>query len=234
MFKYDKKLLVSGCGISFSGQQAKTWVNILSLAGADIVDVGGPAVSNQWIINRAFLQLEADPGIRQAVIQITAIGKLDVEINDERIETLVEPDTIRNFTVDDVWPSSASEEHESKRLWKQWLCSPKLEQQDVICKLRLLKHWCGTHDVKLTVIQGYDMLWDNDQHAQLTSIIHNIEYNIIDHYHGTDWYKSHGDIDVPVLGFQFEIAQTVAQQIDPGLVDRVEKIRHDFTKSRAS
>ncbi len=168
MYKYDKKLLVSGCGISFGGQTARTWVNILSLAGADITDVGGPAVSNQWIINRAFLQLEADSDIRQAVIQLTAIGKLDVEINNERIKTLVEPDPIRNFTVDDVWPSSASEEHESKRLWKQWLCSPKLEQQDVICKLRLLKHWCDTHDVKLTVIQGYDMLWDNDQHAQST------------------------------------------------------------------
>lgn len=234
MFKYDKKLLVSGCGITFSGQQAKTWVNILSVAGADIVDVGGPAVSNQWIINRAFLQLEADPDIRQAVIQLTAIGKLDVEINDERIETLVEPDPIRNFTVDDVWPSSASVEHPSKQLWKQWLCSPKLEQQDVICKLRLLKHWCDTHDVKLTVIQGYEMFWDKDQHAQLTSIMHDIGYNIMDHYQGTDWYNSHGDIDVPVLGFQFEIAQAVAQQIDPGLADRVEKIRQDFTKSRAS
>ena len=56
----------------------------------------------------------------------------------------------------------------------------------------------------------------------------------MDHYQGTDWYNSHGDIDVPVLGFQFEIAQAVAQQIDPGLADRVEKIRQDFTKSRAS
>jgi hypothetical protein len=234
MFKYDKKLLVSGCGITFSGQTARTWVNILSLAGADIVDVGGPAVSNQWIINRVFLQLEADPDIRQAVIQLTAIGKLDVEINDERIETLVEPDTIRNFTVDNVWPSSASVEHPSKQLWKQWLCSPKLEQQDVICKLRLLKHWCDTHDVKLTVFQGYEMFWDQDQQAQLASVIANIEYNIMDHYQVTDWYHSHGDIDVPVLGFQFEIARAVAQQVDAGLLDRVEKIRQDFTKSRAS
>jgi hypothetical protein len=232
MFKYDKKLLVSGCGLTFSGQQAKTWVNILSLAGADITDVGGPAVSNQWIINRAFLQLEADTDIRQAVIQLTSIGKLDVEVNDERIETLVEPDTIRNFTVDNVWPSSASIEHPSKQLWKQWLFSPKLEQQDVICKLRLLKHWCNTHDVKLTVIQGYKMLWDKDQQAQLASVIDNIEYNIMDHYQGTEWYNSHGDIDVPVIGFQFEIARVVAQQVDVGLVDRVEKICQDFVKSR--
>ena len=232
MYKYDKKILVSGCGITFSGQQAKTWVNILSLAGADIIDVGGPAVSNQWIINRVFLQLEADPDIRQAVIQLTAIGKLDVEINDERIETLVEPDTIRNFTVDNVWPSSASVEHPSKQLWKQWLFSPKLEQQDVICKLRLLKHWCDTHDVKLTVIQGYKMLWDKDQQAQLASVINDLDYNIMDHYHSTDWYNSHIDIDVPVMGFQFEIARAIAQQVDFRLVDQVEKIYQDFARSR--
>ena len=233
MYKYDKKILVSGCGISFSGQQAKTWVNILSLTGADIVDTGAPAVSNQWIINRAFLQLEADSTIRQAVLQLTAMGKLDVEINEERIKELVEPDPIRNFTVDDVWPSSASEHHPSKQLWRQWLFSVQLEQQDVICKLRLLKHWCDAHAVKLTVIQGYDMRWDPDQQAQLASIIHDVEYNIIDHYHGSEWYTNNQTIDVPVLGFQFETALAVAQHIDPALADRVEKIRQDFEKSRA-
>ena len=108
MSKSDKKLLVSGCGITFSGQTSKTWVNILSVAGADIIDVGAPAVSNQWIINRAFLQLEADPEIKKAIIQLTAIGKLDVEIDDERVKVLVEPDSIRDFTVDNVWPSSFS------------------------------------------------------------------------------------------------------------------------------
>lgn len=234
MYKCDKKLLVSGCGISFSGQQAKTWVNILSLAGVDIVDVGAPAVSNQWIINHAFLQLEADPTIQQAVLQLTALGKLDVEITDERVKTLVEPDPVRNFTVDDVWPSSASLAHPSKQLWRQWLFSPKLEQQDVMCKLRLLKHWCNTHQVKLTVIQGYNMFWEEDQCSQVTSIIHDIDYNIIDHYQSTDWYVNNQEIDVPVLGFQFDIAQAIAQEVDSDLADRVEKIRQDFVKSRAS
>lgn len=234
MYKSDKKLLVSGCGISFSGQQAKTWVNILSLAGADIVDAGAPAVSNQWIINRAFLQLEANPDIKQAVLQLTALNKLDVEVDDERIAALVEPDSIRNFTVDDVWPSSASEEHESKRLWKQWLSSPGLERQDVLCKLKLLKHWCNTNNVNLVVIQGYEMFWDSNQQAQLESIIHNIDYNIMDHYQSTTWYVGDHAIDVPVLGFQFEIALSVTQQVDPALTERVEKIRQDFAKSRAS
>ena len=90
------------------------------------------------------------------------------------------------------------------------------------------------HDVKLTVIQGYRMLWDQDQQAQLASVINDLNYNIMDHYHSTDWYNSHGNIDVPVLGFQFDIAKVIAQQINPELMNRVEKIRQDFAKSRAT
>jgi hypothetical protein len=75
------------------------------------------------------------------------------------------------------------------------------------------------------------MFWEEDQLSQVTSIIHDIDYNIIDHYQSTDWYVTNQDIDVPVLGFQFETALVVAQQIDPALVDRVEKIRQDFEKS---
>lgn len=232
MSKSDKKLLVSGCGITFSGQTVPTWVNVLGLAGADIVDVSGPAVSNQWIINRAFLQLEADRSINQAVIQLTALNKLDVEINDERIKTLVEPDSLRNFTVDDVWPSSASEEHPSKRLWKQWLSSPGLERQDIMCKLKLLKHWCDSHQVNLVVIQGYDLFWNTDQQSQMSSVIADIDYNIMDEYRTTVWYQDHLSIDVPVLGFQLELAARLAQQTCPDLVPRVGKIRQDFSKSR--
>jgi hypothetical protein len=232
MYKYDKKILVSGCGISFSGQQAKTWVNILGLACADIVDTGAPAVSNQWIINRAFLQLEADPEIQQVIIQLTALGKLDVEINDERIETLVEPDTVRNFTVDNVWPSSTSEEHKSKQLWKQWLSSPALEQQDIICKLKLLKHWCNTHQVDLEIVQGYNLHWNQSQKTQLLSVINDVDYNIIDEYHNTAWYHNNNSVDVPVLGFQFELALKMAQQLCPELLAQIEKIHQDFARSQ--
>lgn len=232
MYKSDKKLLVSGCGITFSGQASKTWVNILGLAGADIVDVSGPAISNQWIINRAFLQLEDDPEIQQVIIQLTALCKLDVEINDERIKTLVEPDTVRNFTVDDVWPSSTSEEHDSKRLWRQWLCSPRLEQQDIICKLKLLKHWCDTHEVDLVVVQGYDLHWDQQQKTQMASVINDIDYNIMDEYHNTAWHHNKNSIDVPVLGYQFELALKLAQQICPELLAQIEKIHQDFARSR--
>jgi hypothetical protein len=227
----DKKLLVSGCGITFSGQTHRTWVNVLSIAGADIVDVSGPAVSNQWILNRAFMQLEADKNIKKVVIQLTACGKLDVEVNEERIKTLVDPDSVRNFTVDDVWPSSFSLEHESKRLWKQWLFSFGLEQQDVICKLKLLRHWCDTHQIQLLVIQGYDMHWSSVQQTQLTHIIDRVDYTIMDEYKNTKWYQSNSGVDTPVLEYQIELAIDIAKQIQPDLLPRIEKIQQGFVKS---
>jgi hypothetical protein len=51
----NKKILISGCGFSFSKQERKTWVNVLKSVGVNIVDVGGPAVSNQWILNKTFI-----------------------------------------------------------------------------------------------------------------------------------------------------------------------------------
>ena len=108
----NKKFLVSGCGFSWSGQERKTWVNILRAVGVDLVDVGGPAVSNQWIINRAFQQLLANQ-FDHVIIQLTSLGKLDVEINAER-QHLVNNDSLRNFVVDGIWPSSHSQEHPAK------------------------------------------------------------------------------------------------------------------------
>lgn len=225
----DKKLLVSGCGITFSGQTQRTWVNVLSAAGADIVDVSAPAVSNQWIINRAFQQLHLDNHIKKAVIQLTACGKLDVEVNPDRIKSLVEPDTVRNFTVDDVWPSSFSLEHESKQLWKQWLSSPGLEREDIICKLILLQHWCHTHEIQLLVIQGYAMSWNGLQHHQLASIIDGLDHNIMDEYKQSQWYQP--DSDVPALGYQIQLAMHIAQQIQPDLLPRIEKMQQAFARS---
>ena len=45
------KILISGCGISFSGIKP-TWVKVLKLCGYDITDVSGPAISNQLITNQ--------------------------------------------------------------------------------------------------------------------------------------------------------------------------------------
>ena len=225
MFKYDKKLLVSGCGITFSGQTARTWVNILSLAGADIVDVGGPAVSNQWIINRAFLQLEADPDIRQAVIQLTAIGKLDVEVDDERIKVLVEPDTIRNFTVDNVWPSSASEEHPSKKLWAKWLFSPGLEVEDLFCKLVLLKNFCDTKNIQLFVFQGYPIPWLETQQNYLQDIIIDIDDWLYKAYPESEHYQFHDHTNsVPCLSYQIVLARQIAQKCNIDIENKINKL----------
>ena len=140
------KILVSGCGITFSNQKLKTWPNILQLAGCTVIDVGGPAVSNQWIINKTFLGLQKYPDVKTAIVQLTTLGKLDVEVDLERIDALVKPDPLRNFIIDKnlqvksgnqientgTWPSSGSTHHESKKHWYKWLFSPALDRKSVV------------------------------------------------------------------------------------------------------
>ena len=45
------KILISGCGISWSMQERPTWVKVLRLCNVDIDDQAGPAISNQMILN---------------------------------------------------------------------------------------------------------------------------------------------------------------------------------------
>ena len=83
------KILISGCGMSWSSQERPTWVNVLKLCGVDIEDRAGPAISNQLILNK-MLESVMDNNYSQAICQLTSIKKLDVElINDER-KALVE------------------------------------------------------------------------------------------------------------------------------------------------
>jgi hypothetical protein len=195
------KLLVSGCGITYTGQPARTWATILKLAGVDVIDVSGPAVSNQWIVNRAFMKLQQDSEIKHAIIQLTALGKLDVEVDLVRELALVRSDSTRNFVVDSVWPSSTSIEHPAKSAWREMLFSPRLEQQDLEVKLTLLQEWCTQRDIQMLVVQGYDMHWHN--HDEMNSIIDNIEWNVMSDYQQTKWYKLDFEKDVPVTEYQF-------------------------------
>lgn len=220
------KLLVSGCGITFSNQEAKTWVNILKSIGVNIVDVSGPAVSNQWILNRAILQLQRDPTIKKAVIQLTSLGKLDVEIDEERFNVLVAPDSKRNFTVNKIWPSSASVEHESKALWRKWLHSPGLEKQDIKVKLLLLKNYCETNNIDCVVVQGYDMLWSAVDKQELGSIISDIDGNIIDDYKMSACYDA--EKEVPVLEYQFHLAEVFCNTLTSEFADRLQKIKSQY------
>lgn len=223
--------MTSGCGVSWSRQANKTWVNILKTMGADITDVGGPAVSNQWVLNRAIDQLIRSPDITHVVIQLTLLGKLDVEVDQARLAELVETDSLRNFTIQGVWPSSVSQEHESKKLWAKWLSSPGLELQSMCCKLILLNHWCNTHKIKLTVFQGYNLPWTQDQLSQLCNIFYTGAVSVVPEYRISDFYQWHDHVNqntVPCLEFQFELACRISHQIDSVLHDRVTQARGQY------
>jgi hypothetical protein len=227
----NKKILTSGCGISWSGQVEKTWVNVLKTVGATIVDVGGPAVSNQWILNRTIDHLIRYSDIDHVVIQLTYLDKLDVEINQERLIELVEPDTIRNFTINGVWPSSASLDHPAKQLWSKWLSSPGLEMQDITVKLVLLNHWCQTHCIGLSVFQGYRLPWTADQQSILKLILDTDAESIDDVYVKSYFYQWHNHNDrynIPCIEYQFELARMVSEKIDPVLFDRVNQLRQQY------
>lgn len=223
-----QKILVSGCGLSWSGQERKVWTNILKVAGVDIIDVGGPAVSNQWILDQAIMTLLDDKTITDVVIQLTNLGKLDVEINSNRQINLVESDSIRNFTYKGIWPSSASQEHPSKKLWYEFLYSPKLEQQELFCKLILLDHWCHTHGIELTVVQGYHIPWTDAQKEIVAGILYDIDYIIWNAYERSTFYTIDYYNSVPRIEFQFELALKLAEVIAPGCIDKIRHIQSQF------
>jgi hypothetical protein len=219
----SNKILVSGCGFSWSGQERRTWVSILKSAGAEITDVGGPAVSNQWIINKAFTAL-LDGDYNHAVIQLTALGKLDVEVDETRTLSLVNADTVRNFTYKGVWPSSQSQEHLSKKLYMEYLYSPGLEVEDLYCKLVLLENWCNTHNVKLTVLQAYSIPWE----TKPASIVN--DSALYQQYRESEYYQFHdASNSVPCIQYQFTVATMMSKIISSTLLDRVAKIQQHFS-----
>lgn len=234
MSSSNKKVLVSGCGFSWSGQTRKTWVNVLRAVGVTIIDVGGPAVSNQWIMNQTFLQLREIDSVDHVVLQLTSIGKLDVEVDALRKLELVDKDSIRNFVVNGVWPSSHSAEHESKRLYNQWLFSPGLETEDLFCKLLLLSDWCCTHGIPLTVLQAYDIPWTDSQRVALDTIIVNPADPLSDQYRRSVYYQHHDYTDqntVPCVHYQIELAATVATIVAPLVLGRIQKMQLLYNKS---
>ena len=234
MSSSNKKILVSGCGFSWSGQARKTWVNVLRAVGVNIIDVAGPAVSNQWIMNQTFLQLREIDTVDHVVLQLTSIGKLDVEVDDQRKSELVDKDSIRNFVINGVWPSSHSAEHESKRLYNQWLFSPGLETQELFCKLLLLADWCQTRSIPLTVLQAYDIPWTDSQQSALDTIIVNLADPLSDQYRRSVYYQHHDYTEqntVPCAHYQIELAATVATMVAPMVLDRIQKMQLLYDKT---
>ena len=222
----SNKILVSGCGFSWSGQEKKTWVNVLKSIGCDITDVGGPAVSNQWIINKAFTSLLSEK-YNHVIIQLTSLGKLDVEVDEQRIQELVNADSLRNFTVGNVWPSSHSKEHESKRLYNRWLSSPGLEVEELSCKLIMLDDWCARRGIPLIVLQGYTIPW---KLPQAKSILYNKEplYDLYQHSSLYQFHDHDNQNTVPCLQYHLSLAETITKVVQPNLADRVAKIQQYF------
>jgi len=182
------KILISGCGISYSKQERPTWVNVLKICGADIDDRAGPAISNQLILD-SMIDAVVNNKYHQAVCQLTSMGKLDVEINNsQRKEELVDKDTIRNFMHNGYWPSSSSSEHPSKKLYYQYLYSPTLEENNLIYKWMLLEKICNEKDIKLHTILGYGIKWTNTLYKQIKT---NFNFKIYNMYKNGELYKHH-------------------------------------------
>jgi hypothetical protein len=244
----DIKILVSGCGITYTKQHYKTWANILKLVGCEVVDVGGPAVSNQWIINKTFLELQKHTGISTVFVQLTALGKLDVEVDVDRINYLVKTDPLRNFVIDrnlqvlshdqiedwGIWPSSASDCHESKKHWQKWLFSPSLEKEDVYCKLLLLEHFCKEQNIKLYVYHGYGIDWDSEQRTGLQHLIRNIDNDFYSAYLKSPHYQTHDHHEqnsVPCLGYQLELAHTIGKELPLDLQQKLLKFKSAYART---
>lgn len=225
MSQLNKKILISGCGLSWGGQERKTWVNVFKASGLKLTDVGGPAVSNQWILNKTFLELHNNHAYDKVIIQLTSIKKLDVEINEERYQELVIPDKIRNFTYKDIWPSSASVDHVSKQLWEKYLYSPTLEIEDIYCKLLMLKEFCNSKNIELFVFQGYQIPWDDNQKNNLSSIISDIDDWLYREYPISEHFKFHDHTNsVPCLSYQFVLAKKISKICKLNIENKINKM----------
>ena len=227
MLSTNKKTLISGCGFSWSGQERITWVKILKLLSNSIVDVGGPAVSNQFIINNTVEELFKN-NYEYVVVQLTSVGKLDVEIKTElQHSELVVKDSIRNFTYNNIWPSSMSADHISKKLYYDWLYSPGLEINSLWKDLILLSNYCKIKNCKLIVFQGYKIKWTDYQIESLSSVM-NTDRVLYDDYTGSEYYSYHDYTDkntVPCKEYQVMLAEEIANLISIKEISKINKIK---------
>jgi len=202
-------ILISGCGMSFSGQERPTWVKVLKICGLPITDVGGPAVSNEWILNSLINGIvKHKPS--HVICQLTGTRKLDVESNDERYNELVKTDSMRNFTYKNIWPSSSSTNHRIKKDYYKWLYSEKIDVDNTAVKLFAVSEMCKTRNIELYIIQGYSINW-NDHHL-LKYVNIDINFNMEDYYKQGEFYKLHdhsSGMNVPCKEFMKHFAKKV-------------------------
>jgi hypothetical protein len=203
------KILVSGCGITFPGERP-TWVKVLKIAGMDVTDLSGPAISNTLIVNQLLEEIYKNR-YDHVVCQLTSSGKLDVELH-PRNKWLSEQDSLRNFSYRGYWPSSHSDEHFIKKNYNQYLYSPSLEEQDLIFKLLHLQDKCRESSTQLHIIQGYALDWKN---SLVDKLEFNRDFNIYEMYQNSKHYEYHDHADsntVPNKNFQIELAKLVCER----------------------
>ena len=203
--KYMSSILISGCGISYSEQQKPTWVNVLKLCGVDVIDAGGPAISNESILNSLLFELDKQENISHVICQLTNPGKIDIEMNDERM-AMFEGNNVkanRQFIWKGMWPSSVSYYTTQKKDYYKWIYSSKVDLENTLLKMYLLQTLCEQRNIKLLIVQGYTIPW------QESSILNKINFDkkfaIRDLYEASDYYKFHDNTDgnsVPCVEFQ--------------------------------
>ena len=206
-------ILISGCGVTFSKQKKPTWGKVLKICGANIMDMGGPAVSNEYILNNLLYGLHEHKDVTHVVCQLTTTGKLDVEVNAHR-QHLVRNDPIRNFTYDGIWPSSVSKTSRIKRDYYEWLYSEKIDIDNTLIKLLALKQFCSNRNIKLLILQGYKIKWPTDN-LILQQLSIDFDYIIYDEYKQSEYYQYHdheNDNTVPCKEYQKYLAKKINKE----------------------
>jgi hypothetical protein len=234
MSKSNKKVLVNGCGLTFGSQAIKSWPKILTAVGVDIVNLSAPAISNQWIVDRTSEYLITHDDVRTAIVQLTSLNKLDVEVIDDRREELVELDSLRNFVWQGVWPSSASSEHPSKQLYYKYLYSPTLLTKELATKLALLNFWCQKNNVNLLIYQGYDIPWNPDDLKLIQDIIQNFDQSWEVEYKQSYHYKNHDFTNhntVPCRSWFVDKAGQIAKKLNFEVEHKIQKIQSAYKDS---
>ncbi len=219
---FMSKILTSGCGITFPGEKP-TWVSVLKLCGLNITDLSGPAISNTLILNQLITEIH-NQRYDYVICQLTDKKKLDVEINNENKKYMTN-DPIRNFSYKGFWPSSLSEDSDIKKMYYQYLYSPKLDEDDTIIKLLLLQNICRSNRTELLIMQGYKMNWQNDL---VKNIKMDFDFVIEDDYKNSKWYEHHdfnNHNTVPNKFYQIDLARHINKNFLQlyGLGEKIDK-----------
>lgn len=232
----NKKLLVNGCGLTFGNERIKAWPKILSAVGVPVIDLSGPAVSNQWILDRTVEYLFTHDDINSVVVQLTNIDKLDVSVDPQRVEDLVGPDSLRNFVWKDIWPSSGSREHVSKDMYFKYLYSPELITKELANKCKLLDFWCQQHNITCKIYQGYPIPWTNRDLTVAGSLIQNPESSWSQEYVQSPFYVTHDfalSNRVPCIEYFFYRARKVAEDFGIPVLDKLDNLCNHYKNKHA-